>query len=98
MAFAIGGLVGLRSMVEVRLWSLKGLLDAPGGGGSDALVDRKRVLQVRGGWARAGVVQVAVAESFQGACFFQGRAEVACDGQRLGVALAGLAGVCSPGR
>jgi hypothetical protein len=77
---------------------LKGLLDAPGGGGSDALVDRKRVLQVRGGLAGVAVVQVAVAESFQGTCFFQGRAEVAGDGQRLSVALAGLAGVCGPGR
>ena len=36
------------------------------------------------------------AESFQGACFLQRRAEVAGDGQRLGMVLAGLAGCRGP--
>ena len=43
------------------------------------------------------VAEVAVADAFQGACFLRGGAEVAGDGQRLGVAVAGLA-VCGPGR
>jgi len=77
---------------------LDGLLDAPRGGGADALVDRECLLQVGGGLAGVAVLQVAVAESFQGACFFGGRAEVSGDGQGLGVVLAGLGGVCGPGR
>jgi hypothetical protein len=75
-----------------------GLLDAPRGGGANALIDRERLLQVRGGLAGVAVLQVAVAESFQGACFFGGRAEVAGDGQGLGVVLAGLRSVCGSGR
>jgi hypothetical protein len=71
---------------------LEGLLDSLGGGGADALVDRECLLQVRGGLAGVAVLQVALAESFQGACFLWGRAEVAGDGERLGVMLAGLAG------
>jgi hypothetical protein len=50
------------------------------------------LLQQRGGLAEVAVLQVGLAESFQGACFFEGRAEVAGDGQRLGVVAAGLAG------
>src|SRR5262249_9422127 len=72
---------------------MEGFLDAPRGRGGDALVDRECLLQVRGGLAGVAVLQVAVAESFQGACFLWGRAEVAGDGQGLGVARAGLWGV-----
>ena len=74
------------------------LLDAPRGGGADALVDRECLLQVRAGLAGVAVVQVAVAESFQGACFLRGRAEVAGDGQGLRVVLTGLRGIRRPGR
>jgi hypothetical protein len=77
---------------------LEGLLDSPGGGGADALVDRQCLRQVCGGLAGVAVVEVGLAESFQGACFLWGRAEVAGDGQRLGVVLAGLRGVRGPGR
>jgi len=44
------------------------------------------------------VAEVAVADAFQGACLFRGGAEVAGDGQRLGVVVAGLAAVDGPGR
>ena len=37
-------------------------------------------------------MEVAVADSFQGAWFFWGGADVAGDGQRLGMLVAGLAG------
>ena len=77
---------------------MEGLLDAPRGGGADALVDRQGLPQVRGGLAGVAVVQVGLAESFQGAGFLRGRAEVAGDGQRLGVTLAGLAGGRGAGR
>jgi hypothetical protein len=56
---------------------VEGVLDAPRGGGADALVDRQRLPQVRGGLAGVGVVQVGLAEPFQGACFLRGRAELA---------------------
>jgi hypothetical protein len=77
---------------------LEGLLDSVGGGGADALVDRQCLRQVHGGLAGSGVLQVALAESFQGACFLQGRADVAGDGQGLGVMLASLRSVRGPGR
>ena len=64
--------------------------------GRRALVDRECLPQVRGGLAGVAVLQVGLAESFQGACFLQGRAEVAGDGQRLGMVLAGLAGGRGP--
>jgi hypothetical protein len=47
--------------------------------------------------AGVAVLQVGVAESFQGACLLRGGADVAGDGQRLGVMLAGLAGSRGPG-
>ncbi len=98
MAFAAGSrLLGLRGG-GCQPVVLDGLLDAPHGGGADALVDRECLLQVGGGLAGVLVLQVAVAESFQGACFFGGRAEVAGDGQGSGMVLAGLGGVCGPGR
>jgi hypothetical protein len=59
---------------------MESFLDAPGGGGADALVDRQCLPQVRGSSAGIAVLQVAFTESFQGACFLWGRAEVAGDG------------------
>jgi len=76
---------------------LDGLLDALRGGGADALVDRQCLLQVRVGLAGVTILQVALAESFQGACFLGGRADVAGNGQCLGVVLAGLRAVRGPG-
>jgi hypothetical protein len=62
-----------------------------GGGASDALVDGECVLQMRGP-AGVAVLEVALADSLQGACFLQGCADVAGDGERLAVVVAGLAG------
>ena len=75
----------------------KGYLNAPGGGGCDALVDGKGLLEVRGVFAGVPVAKVAAAEAFQGACFFRGGTEFAGDGQRPGVVM-GLAAVGGPGR
>ena len=47
-------------------------LDAPGGGGSYALVDGEGLPQAGGAFTGVAVVQVAVADSFQGACFLRG--------------------------
>jgi len=78
---------------------LEGFLDAPGGGmGSDALIDGECLLQVGGGLAAVPVVEVAAAGSFEGAGLFQRRANVAGDGQRLPVVVAGLAGGCGGGQ
>src|SRR5215475_14511867 len=98
MALAVGspwlGLWGGGCQLVV----LDGLLNAPRGGGADPPVDRECLLQVRVSLAGVAVVQVALAESFQGACFLGGYVEVTGDGQGLGVVLAGLRGVRSPGR
>jgi hypothetical protein len=67
-------------------------LDALSPGASDALVDRERVPQVRGGFGRVAVPEVASADSFQRACFRKGDADLAGDGKRLGMPFAGLAG------
>src|SRR5215472_16894411 len=60
--------------------------------GAHALVDGECPLQVRGGLGGVAFSEVSVADSFQGACFFWGRADVAGDGQRPGVLAVGLAG------
>ena len=65
---------------------------APRGGGAETLVDGECLLQVCGGLAGVAFLEVSVADSFQGACFLGGRFDVAGDGQRLDVTLAGLAG------
>ena len=75
----------------------QGFLDAPGGGASDALVDRERIPQEGGGLGEVAVAEVAVADSFQGACLLQGHAEVAGDGQRMVVVVAGLLAGRGPG-
>ena len=74
----------------------EGFLDAPGGGGCDALVDGQGLPQEGGGFGAVAVVEVAVAGSFQGACFLRGGAELAGDGQGPGVVVAGLAAVGGP--
>jgi hypothetical protein len=76
---------------------LQGLVDAERRRDANALVDGECLLQVAGGLAGVSVLQVGPAESFQGACFLKDRAEVAGDGQRLDVMLAGLAGSRRPG-
>jgi hypothetical protein len=76
----------------------EGFLNAPGAGGSDASVDHQRLLQVGDTFAVVAVLEVAVADAFQGACFLQRRAKVAGDGQRLAVVVAGLQGLGSSGR
>ena len=77
---------------------IEGLLDAPGGGGAEALVDRECLPQVLRGFGEIAVVEVAVADSFQGAGFLCGHADVAGNGQRPGVLVAGLADGRGPGR
>ena len=47
---------------------MEGFLDAPRGGGSGALVDRECLPQACDGFLGIAVVEVAVANSFQGAC------------------------------
>ena len=71
---------------------VEGFLDAPRGGGSGALVDRECLPQVLSGFGEIAVVEVAVADSFEGAGLLCGGADVAGDGQRLGMLVAGLAG------
>src|SRR5262249_37414234 len=75
-----------------QAWVAEGFPDALGSWGADALADRKCLLQIRGGLAGVAFVEVAVADSFQGPCFLGSGADVAGDGQRLGVLVAGLAG------
>ena len=55
----------------------EGFLDAPGGGGADALVDGQGLLQAGGGLAGVAVAEVAVPDAFQGPCFLGGGAEEA---------------------
>ena len=71
---------------------LENFLDAPGAGGSDALVDAEGVPQVGGGLAGVALYEVGVADSFQGACLLQGCADVAGDLEGPAVVFAGLAG------
>jgi hypothetical protein len=63
----------------------------------DALVDREGLTQTILAFAVVAAVDVGPAESFEGACFFWGCADVAGDGQRPGVVLEGLRGVGGPG-
>ncbi len=49
---------------------VKRFLDAPGSGGADALVYLECPQQVPGGLAEVAVREVALADPFQGACFF----------------------------
>jgi hypothetical protein len=65
----------------------EGFSDALGGGGSDALVDRERLLQAGGGFAGIAVLEMAVADAFQSACFLDGHPDVASDDECLLVTL-----------
>src|SRR5215831_12535958 len=76
-----------------QLVVLEGLLDAPGFGGSDALIDRQCLPQLRGAFAAVAILEVAAADALQGARFFLRDAKVPGDGQGLGVVVAGLLGV-----
>src|SRR5260370_5991349 len=73
-----------------QVWAAESFLDALGAGGADALVDRECLPQGCDGLAGVAFLQVAVADSLQGACFLWGRADVAGDGQRPAVLVAGL--------
>jgi hypothetical protein len=53
-------------------------------------VDAEGLPQVGSGLAGIAVLEVGPAESFQGSCLLEGHADVPRDGERLGVALAGL--------
>jgi len=76
----------------------QGFLDPPGVRGANALADRQGLLPVRDSGAGVAVPEPAVAEAFQGACFLQRRADVAGDGQRLGVVVPGLGALPRPGQ
>src|SRR5580693_5328396 len=73
-----------------QVWAAESFLHALGAGGADALVDRECLPQRCDGLAGVAFLQVAVADSRQGACFLWGRADVAGDGQRPAVLVAGL--------
>ena len=95
--FGFGGLL-LWGRGHVVLPELEeGFLDAAGGGGCDALVDGKGLSQVRGAFAGVAVVEVAAADAFQRPRFLRQNADLAGDGQRPGVVVAGLAAICGPG-
>ena len=98
MAFVAGILWPRLGRGGHQLVVLDGFLDSLRGGSADALVDGECLPQLRGGFAGVAVVQVGLAESFLGACFLRCCANVAGDGQRLGVVYAGLRGVRGPGR
>ena len=54
----------------------EGLLDALGGWSADAMIDGECLPHVGGALAGVAVMEVAVADSFQGACFLQRRADL----------------------
>jgi len=93
MAYRSGAGAGLSWLSWVE-----GFLDAPGRGGCDVLVDGKCLFQAGGAFAGVAVAEVAVADALQGPCSVGESAEVAGDDQRLGVVVAGLAAIASPGR
>jgi hypothetical protein len=76
---------------------VQGFLDPSGAVRSDALVYRECLLQAAQPFAVGTVPEVGLADSFEGACFLQRRADVLGDAQRLGVMLVGLRGSCGPG-
>src|SRR5437773_832071 len=84
-SFPYHGRDGLEPMLA------QGLLEGVSARASDALVDREGLPQVGGGLTGVAVSQVAMADSLQGACFLEGSADVAGEGQGLAVVVAGLA-------
>src|SRR5580658_2829675 len=75
----------------------QGVLDALGGWGADALVDGECMPQVGGSLARVAVMEVAVADSVQGSCFLQGRADLTGESKRLVMVVVGLLTGCAAG-
>jgi len=66
--------------------------DALGARSTDALVDREGLTQAVQALVVVAVLDVGPAESFEGTCFLWEGVDVAGDGQRPGVLVAGLAG------
>ena len=54
----------------------QGVLDALGGWSADAMIDGECLPHVGGSLAGVAVMEVAVADSVQGACFLQRRADL----------------------
>jgi uncharacterized membrane protein YczE len=54
------------------------------------LCDIESWISLKVGLAGIAALEVGRAESFQGSCLLEGHADVPRDGERLGVALAGL--------
>jgi hypothetical protein len=67
----------------------EGFLEALGRGYPDALVNGECLPQRRSACTKFAVLEVALADSFQGPCFLEGHADLTGDGQRPGVAVAG---------
>jgi hypothetical protein len=63
-----------------RAWIAEGFPDALGSRGADALVDREGLAQTFLAFVVVAVLDVGPAESFEGACFLWGGADVASDG------------------
>ena len=78
-------------------WAAQGFPETLSRRRPDALVDREGLTQTIQAFAVVAVLDVGPTESFEGACFFWGCADVAGDGQRPGVVLAGVRGVGGPG-
>ena len=74
----------------------QGFVDALGARGSDALIDTKCLAQAVQALARVPILQVAVGDAFEGACFLKGDADVAGEDERLIVMVAGLVGGRGP--
>src|SRR5262249_28302710 len=82
-----------RGQVVLLAEVVEGFLDAPGVGGSDALVDRERLPQLDGALAGGAVPDGAGADAFQGACLFVKVAKIAGDREGLAMVFAGLLSV-----
>ena len=95
-AFGSGGLP-LRGQIIVPELE-EGFLDALGGEGSDAPADGQCLPQDVSAFAGVAVLQVGAANSFQGACLLERRADLAGDRQCLAVVVAELLAVGGPGR
>ena len=68
----------------------EGLLDTSGTGGSDPLVDRQGLAQACSTVAGLAIMEVASADTLQGACFFHRRGDVGGDRKGLLVTGAGV--------
>jgi hypothetical protein len=68
--------------------------DAVSAWGTDALVDRQCLPQIYRAFGGVAILHVALADSFKRAGFLKGCADVAGDGQCLGVVVAGSLAGC----